>query len=418
MRAATERRVGPRRAKTTFYFLALTSGVFYALSVACDVLISKGIQNPIAFALSEQWVSFVFTAITILFLSIPTNRRRRRSIGSTLDASFNHITPPPRRIARDIALAGLFGGISTFAYYFITSSSGESSAVIPFSRFSLIFLMIGDLLLIRDRPTIIEVQSILSIMFGVILIGSSGGGINVAMLLVVIFVWGGGSAVGIFFQSRAKRQEIKPHLTIDSLNLRLWQLLMLNVTMSAMMIPFITPSVLESIASGFAISIPWLLLTVIFTFFSLITYLQALGRGKMSVVQGVTSVAVVLGLPIDLAGSIVLPGIFSSPAVDALTWLVKIIGTIFVIAGIIALSLSEMKGYVLVRVNPAGGDILPLLRKIHGVSKASAIAGKWDILVRVDIRSLGSALEKTIERIEDISGVEEVETMLILKEWI
>ena len=418
MRAATERRVGPRRAKTTFYFLALTSGVFFALSVACDVLISKGLQNPIAFALSEQWVSFLFTGITVLVLSLPTNRARKRSIGSALDASFNHVTLPPRRIARDIGLAGFFGGISTFAYYFITSSSGDVSAVIPFSRFSLIFLMIGDLLLIRDRPTIIEVQSILAIMFGVILIGSSGGVIDASMLLIVIFVWGGGAAAGIFFQSRAKRTEIKPHLTVDSLNLRVWQLLTLNTTMSVMMIPFITPSVLDSLFNGFVISIPWLLLAVIFTFFSLITYLQALGRGKMSVVQGVTSVAVVLGLPINLVGSILLPGIFSSPATDTLTWLVKIIGTVFVIAGIISLSLSEMKGYVLVRVNPTAGDILPLLRKIQGVTRASAIAGKWDILVRVDIRSLGSALEKTIERMEDIPGVEEVETMLILKEWI
>jgi uncharacterized membrane protein len=328
------------------------------------------------------------------------------------------VTLPPRRVARDIGLAGLFGGVSTFAYYFITSSSGDVSAVIPFSRFSLIFLMIGDLLLIRDRPTIIEVQSILAIMFGVILIGSSGGIIDASMLLIVIFVWGGGAAVGIFFQSRAKRTEIKPHLTIDSLNLRVWQLLTLNTTMSVMMIPFITPSVVDSLFNGFAISIPWLLLTVIFTFFSLITYLQALGRGKMSVVQGVTSVAVVLGLPINLVGSIILPGIFISPATDALTWLIKIIGTVFVIAGIIALSLSEMKGYVLIRVNPTAGDILPLLRKIQGVTRASAIAGKWDALVRVDVRSLGSALEKTIERMEDIPGVEEVETMLILKEWI
>jgi uncharacterized membrane protein len=411
--------VGPRRAKTTFYFLALTSGVFYALSVASDVFVYNFLlKDPIAFALSEQWMSFLFTGIAVLVLSVPTNRRRRRSIGSMLDASFNHATLPPRKIARDIGLAGLFGGIATFAYYFIAGSSSDVSAVIPFSRFSLIFLMVGDLFLIRDRPTTIEIQAILGIMFGVILVGSAAGFINVAMLLIVIFVWGGGTAVGIFFQSRAKRAEIRPNLTIDSLNLRVWQLLALNLTMTLLMIPFITPSVVLLLSWNFIISIPWLLFPVVFTFFSLITYLQALGKGKMSVVQGVTSIAVVLGIPINFIGSLFLPGIFMPPATDSLGWLIKIIGTVFVIAGILSLSLSEMKGYVLVRVNPAAGDILPLLHKIQGVTKASAVVGKWDILVRVDIRSLGSALEKILGRIEDLPGVEDVETVLILKEWI
>lgn len=57
------------------------------------------------------------------------------------------------------------------------------------------------------------------------------------------------------------------------------------------------------------------------------------------------------------------------------------------------------------------------LRRIHGVSRVSAIAGNWDLLIRIDIRSLTSARVKTLKQIEETLGVIDMETMLILEEW-
>ncbi|MFX1563854.1 MAG: hypothetical protein ACFFDP_11185, partial [Promethearchaeota archaeon] len=350
MRAAMERRMSSRRTKTAFYFLALTSGILYAISIASDVFVYKVfLPNPIAFALAEQWTALLFTIIALIILSIPTNRARRRGLGTHLDRTFAHIAFPSRRVIVDIILAGIFAGLATFTYYYIVGSSGDVSAVLPFSRFSLIYLMIGDLILIRDYPTVIEGQSLLAITFGVILVGLAPSSIDPSLLLFVITIWGGGVAVSVFFQSRAKRRKIRPHTTTDSLNLRLWLLLFLNCMMTLLMIPFITPEVILLLMTQFLIALPWLLLPICFTFFSLVAYLQALGKGKMSVVQGISSISIILGIPINLLGAFLLPGVFVLPAADFLIWFLRLAGTVFVISGIVALSMSEMRGYILVR---------------------------------------------------------------------
>lgn len=418
MRAAMERRMGPQRAKTVFYFLALISGVLYAFAVFSDIFTYRVFfPNPIAFALAEQWLALLFTVILLFVLSIPTNRLRRRSLGTRLDRSFSHITLPSKKVLLDIILAGVFAGVATFAYYYVAGISGDVSAVIPFSRFSLIYLMIGDLILIRDWPSPIEALSILAITFGVILVGITPGIFDPYLLLFVIIIWAGTIAVSVFFQSRAKRTEIRLGTTMDSLNLRLWLLLFLNLFMTLLMLPFITPDVVVLLIAQLPIAAPWLLLPIGLTFLSLIAYLQALGRGKMSVVQSVGSVAIILGIPLTLMGAFLFPSVFNPPASDFLSWLLKLTGTIFVIAGIVALSMSEIPGYVLVKLRYGTGDIMAELRRIHGVRRISAISGKWDYLIRIDIRSLSSARVKTLKLIEETPGVVDMETLLIFREW-
>ncbi len=418
--------MGALRTKPVFYFLALISGVLYAFSVFYDVLLYRlyfypflpDIYSSVAFALGEQWLALLFTVILLVIVSIPTNRARRRSLGTQIDRSFAHIALPSRKNIRDIILAGIFAGVATFAYYFVAGQSSDVSAVIPFSRLSLIYLMIGDLILIRDWPSSLEALSIIVIAFGVILVGVAPVGLfNPYLLLFVVTVWAGGIAISVFFQSRAKRTEIRPKATIDSLNLRLWILLFLNIVMTLFMIPFITPEVFNILAIQLPVVWGWLLLPVALTFFSLVAYLQALGRGKMSIVQSIGSIAIVLGIPLTMVGAILYPGIFFPPASDFLSWMVKLTGTIFVVAGIVALSSATLRGYVFVKLRPGTGDIMSELRRIHGVRSVSAISGRWDYLIRIEIRTLSSTRVKTLRKIEEIKGVTDMETSLILKEW-
>lgn len=422
-----ERRVSSQRSKTIFYFLALISGVLYAFSVFSDVFIYRVFFHPfltdivssVAFALAEQWFALLFTVILLIVLSIPTNRSHRRSLGTKIDSSFFHITLPSRKIFFGVILAGVFAGISSFAYYYVAGQSSDISAVIPFSRLSLIFLMIGDLILIRDWPSTIEALSILAITFGVLLVGITPGGFfDPTLLLFVITVWAGGVAISIFFQSRVKRTEIRPKTTTDSLNLRLWILLFLNLTMTLFMIPFITPEVIGFLVIQFPLVWGWLLFPVALTFFSLVAYLQALGRGKMSVVQSIGSISIVIGIPLTMMGAFLFPSVFNPPATDFLSWMLKFTGTIFVIAGIVALSTATFRGYVFVKIRPGTGDIMIRLRRIHGVRCVSAVSGRWDYLIRIEIRTLSSTRVKTLHEIEEVEGVIDLETALILKEWL
>ena len=137
----------------------------------------------------------------------------------------------------------------------------------------------------------------------------------------------------------------------------------------------------------------------------------------MSVVQSVGSIAIVLGIPLTLVGAYLFPSIFTLPATDFLSWMLKLTGTTFVIAGILALSTATFRGYVLVKLRHGTGDILSELRSIHGVRRVSAISGQWDYLIRIEIRTLSSTRAKTLQKIEEVKGVIDMETSLILKEW-
>jgi hypothetical protein len=184
------------------------------------------------------------------------------------------------------------------------------------------------------------------------------------------------------------------------------------------MIPFITPEVINFLIIQFPLVWSWLLLPVALTFFSIVAYLQALGRGKMSVVQGVGAISIVLGIPLTMIGAFLFPGIFNPPATDFLSWMLKLTGTIFVIAGIIALSTATLRGYVFVKIRHGTGDIMAQLRRIHGVRQVSAVSGHWDYLIRIEIRTLSSTRVKTLKEIEEVNGVIDMETSLILIEWV
>ncbi len=69
------------------------------------------------------------------------------------------------------------------------------------------------------------------------------------------------------------------------------------------------------------------------------------------------------------------------------------------------------------KLRPGTGDIMGELRRIHGVRCVSAVSGKWDYVIRIEIRTLSSTRSKTLRKIEEVKGVIDMQTSLILKEW-
>jgi drug/metabolite transporter (DMT)-like permease len=386
-----------------------------AFSVAFDVFgLNVLIIDPLIYGFLSQWVSFAVTLTTVLVLSIRhISAGRKRSLGYHLDPDFDRLRILPRRPMVYLVLAGFFAGISTLAYYVLIGSS-DAATVLPYGQLVIIYLLIGDLVGEKDTPTIVEVQSIMSILFGVLLIGAEPGGFDLVSLLIVLVPLNLSSAFVTYFQRKTKRYELRPGLRVDSLNMRLWSLLVLNSVMSLLSFPLLTGDWVSIMASSIAPLSAMMIGSSVATFLSIVLYVQALGRGSMSVVNSLSAVSVVLGIPVTLIAGLLGIGTVTS---DVFLWTLKILGVILVVVGVIALQSSEVRSMVLIKVKPLTGDLLPDLFAIKGVEKVSALAGTHDYILTIKSRNLAKTRTKILRRIHMIEGIAEVETLVVIRDY-
>jgi uncharacterized membrane protein len=388
------------------------------LSVVFDVVaLNTVIIAPLAYGFLAQWTSFVVTVIAVGILSIKRTRNgKKRSLGYSLDPDFDRLRLLPKTPMIYIVLAGVFAGISTLFYYILADAS-DASTVLPYGQLVIIYLLIGDLLAEKDTPTIIEVQSIVSILFGVLLVGATPGGFDFMTLLMVLGPLNISSALVTYYQRKTKRYELRPGLRVDSLNMRVWSLLVLNLVMSVFALPFMGPTAFESMIFGFTPLLGLMIGTSLATFLSIVMYVRALGRGSMAVVNSLSSISVVLGIPVTVIGNLLIPGAFGVIDADAFMWTLKMFGVILVMIGIIALEASDVRSIVMIKVKPLTGDLLPELFDIKGVEKAAAIAGPHDYILSIKSRNLAKTRSMILKRIQKIHGIDDVETLVVIKDY-
>ena len=401
-----------------FYILALGSGVFRTFSVGFDFIsLSLTTIDPIVYGFMSQWISFLCVLTLLLVLSLPKKLDEKSlALGYRLDPDFGRIGVIPKKPMLYVLGAGFFAGIATTTYYFMIGFT-DASSVLPYGQLVIVYLLIGDLFAEKDTPTIIEVQSITSILIGVLLLGVKPGGFDLFTLALVLIPMNISSGFVTYFQRKAKRYEIRPGLRVDSLNIRLWSLLALNIVYS-LFAYILTP--IENWAQLFTGFLPlfWFMVgSSVATFLSLVFYVRALGRGSMSVVNSLSSISVVLGLPLTLIGNLFLPGAFSGISGDAFIWMIRIFGVLLVMIGIVALQAADVRSIVTIRVKKQTGDILPQLFDIKGVESAAAIAGTFDYILSIKSRSLGKTRSNILNRIQVIPEVSDVKTMIILRDF-
>jgi DNA-binding Lrp family transcriptional regulator len=75
-----------------------------------------------------------------------------------------------------------------------------------------------------------------------------------------------------------------------------------------------------------------------------------------------------------------------------------------------------ISAYILITMHPGNVDkAIKEMRKIEHVAKISVVAGEYDIVVRVQVKSLEELLEVT-DKIQMIEGVKKTTTQVIEKE--
>ncbi|MHA2024622.1 MAG: Lrp/AsnC ligand binding domain-containing protein [Candidatus Thorarchaeota archaeon] len=418
MSSRSQRPVSRRSASTVFYSLALGSGVMRTIAVIFDIVALNTVAiDALTYGFLAQWTSFIVTFLAVAFLSIKKKANgKKRALGYRLDPDFDKLKLLPRRPMLYIVIAGVFAGISTAAYYVLAGSS-DASTVLPYGQLVIMYLLIGDLMADKDTPTIIEIQSIISILFGVLLVGATPGGFDILTLLIVLGPLNISSALVTYYQRKTKRYELRPGLRVDSLNMRVWSLLVLNLVLSAFSLPFLEPSSWDVMITSFVPLLGLMVGTSLTAFLSIVMYVRALGRGSMAVVNSLSSISVVLGIPVTLIGSLMLPGAFGILEADAFLWTLKIFGVILVVIGVIALEASDIRSLVIIKVKPQTGDLLPQLFDIKGVEKVAALAGPHDYMLTIKSRNLAKTRSMILKRIQKIPGIDDVETLVVIKDY-
>jgi len=408
------------RRKYLFYALAFTSAIIAAAVSAIDAKIINQviIGDPWAFGVSCFIVGTLISFLIVLVFSIPL---KGKSLGSKIiDPSFRRLRLVRKEELKYHALAGLGNAILTVGYFFLLSMLGDPSTVLPFSQIAILYLILIESITEKNIPTLTEIQSSLIVTFGAILGSISLTGIiSLKSIAIVFLVVNPAWILFSIYQRKLKLLKIdnRPN---DALNIRFWNVVFacIFVIILVNFYDFIMGS--QHFITGITASInhfDWIALTMGVTFFSYVFYIRALGIGKASVTQAVRASIILFAIPFSLLLSYL--GIIPPFTTDPTMILIKMIGIILVILGIVSFALSLLKAYIFIRIKP-GYPIEETMNKlwnIHGVTRVAATAGPYDFIVKIRTRTLMKGYEQIVRKIENIKAIKEYKWESVLKEW-
>ena len=407
------------RRKYLFYALAFTSAIITAGVSTIDAAIgARYIPNPWAFGFSCFIVGIFISLIIVCIFSIPI---KGRSLGSRIiDPSFKRLRLVRKEELKYHILAAVGNSILTIGYLTLLSMFGDPSTVLPFSQIAILYLILIESITEKNIPTLSEIQSSLIVTFGAIL-GSITltGTITLESFAIVFLVVNPAWVLFSIYQRKLKLLKIdnRPN---DALNIRFW-----NVVFACMFTAILV-GVYDLIVgtghfiAGITASIDhfnWVALTMGITFFSYVFYIRALGIGKASVTQAVRASTVLFAIPFSLLISYF--NIIPPFSTDPVMILIKIIGTTLVILGIVSFALSLVKAYVFINVKPGYPieETMDKLWSIRGVTRVTVIAGTYDFIVKIRIRTLVKGYERIIRKLEGIEAIKKYKWESVLKEW-
>ncbi len=407
------------RKKYLFYALAFSSALIGALISSLDtVIVNKYIFDPWAYGFSCFIVGLAVTFLLALIFSIPIHGK---SLGSRfVDPSFERLRFVRRVEVKYHVFAGIGNSILTVGYLHLLSMLGDPSTVLPFSQIVILYLVVIESFVEKNIPTLPEVQSSIIVTFGAML-GSISltGTITLDSMFLVFVVISPAWVLFSIYQRKLKMLRVD-NKSNDSVNIRFWNVVF-SFFFSALFIflyDVLTGS--SHFIAGFTASyryFNWVALVMIIAFFSYVFYIRALGIGKASVTQAVRASTIFFIIPFSvlLAYLNVIPMFVTTPVMIV----IKIMGVILVFLGIASFALTLVKAYIFIRMKP-GYPIEETMQKlwdIPGVTHVTAVAGTYDFIVKIRIRTLVKGYENIIRRIEEIKGIREYRWNSVLKEW-
>ena len=406
------------RKKYLFYILAFTSSIIAALVSAVDATISSiVITDPWIFSLSCFLVGIIISLAISLLLSIPV---KGYSLGSKIiDPSFKRLRLLKREEIKYHLLAGMGNAVLTIGYLSLLSILGDPSVVLPFSQIVILYLLALESITEKNMPTLTEIQSSVTVTFGAIL-GSISltGEINIESLAIVFLIINPAWCVFSIYQRKLKLMRINGRRN-DAINIRFWNVVFACIFTAILVLLHDFLMNTTYLTAGITASInhfKWVSLMGL-TFFSYVFYIRALGIGKASITQAVRASTVFFTIPFSLL--IAHLNIIPPFSTDPVMILLKFIGIVLVVLGIVSFALTLVKAYIFITAK-TGIPIEETLEKIWdipGVTSVAVTTGQYDFIVKIRTRTLVKGYERIIRRLEGIEGIKDYKWQSILKEW-
>jgi len=411
------------RKKYLFYTLAFTSAFIAAAVTALDSFVGAQaafIHDPWAFAFGLFFVGAIITLLIAIVLSVPI---KGKSIGAkVLDPSFKRVRLVKKSEVKYNLVAGLMNAINTVGYCAIVSTVQDPAVILSFSQIVILYLLLMESITEKDVPTLVEVQSSIIVAFGAILASISlTGEFDLTSILIVFVVVNPTWAIFSIYQRKLKLMKINNRPN-DSVNIRFW-----NVIFTCIFTAFILffKDLLTSsnhLVSAFTTSVDphyFMLLAAIMatTFFAYVLYIRALGLGKTSINNAIRASTIIFAIPFTII--LLQLGYIDVLSTDPVMLLIKVIGMILIILGIISFALTVVKAYIFITVKP-GYPIKETMKKlwgIRGVTHVAATSGKYDFIVKVSTRTLMKGYEKIIKKIDEIDEIQNHKWESVLKDW-
>lgn len=153
------------------------------------------------------------------------------------------------------------------------------------------------------------------------------------------------------------------------------------------------------------------------TFFAYVLYIRSLGMGKASVNNAIRATTIIFALPFSFL--LLHLGVISDFSMDPVMLVIKFIGMILIIMGIISFALTVVKAYIFITVHPKTSlkQTMKKLWQIRGITHVSITAGKYDFIVKVSTRTLMKGYERIIKKIEEIKEIKKYHWSSVLKDW-
>lgn len=413
------------RRKSIFYSLPLISGIIVSVYVILDDYVNKlFIPDPYILGAYEMIIGVVVSLIFVALLHIPIRKRTlsdgMQNIGYLFDRNFKRIRFPKGKVGVYTLLAGVFASGSSILYYILLERN-DASVVMPFSQFVLIYLLLGDSISDKEKPVLIELQSMAMIAIGVVVASISNNMASSSSFIIDIVLIIGPlslcSASYIFFQKKALTTKDKEGKVYDTINLRIWTMMIITVGHCIAAIPSYLDGNFIQVKETWQHTLFPVSLSMFLVFIAVIFYTRALTMGKMSIVRALRSVSVVSTIPLLAIASIGIPGLISADFWSSTNIVLKISGSILIIIGVFALALSETRSILLAKVKHGEKIIPEHLAKIRGVDDFSFITGIYDILINIKLRSVGKAYKLVEKTIAKLPWIEDVTTLLVMKEY-
>lgn len=418
MPAPADRPISTIRKKSVFYLLAVGSGIITSVWVILDAIGNYHIKDPYIFGSFEMVVGLIASIIVVgLFhLPMPSKQGSKINLGYYFDPDFQYLQLPTGKTGLYTFLAGIFATGNT-VFYFVLLERFDTSIIMPFSQFVLVYLLIADSISDKEKPVLIEIQAIAMIAIGVIIATISKGNIDVNGILLVIGPFSLFSALYIYYQKKALTTKNKKGNKMDTLSLRLWTLLIMTAGQVLASLPSIVKNGLDELYTNWKPALAPSVASMLLVYVGVVFYTRALTMGKMSIVKALNSISVVATIPITALLGIWLPEIFSSEFEGAFDVILKICGSLLILLGMVALALSEMKTILLAKLQNGEKIELEQLTKIKGVDEVSFITGEYDLLIRIRIRSMGRTYRIIEKNIAKLPWIAHVITLQIMKEY-